>query len=145
MQTGETAWNPTGVGKVSLCAGLHGGRWSHRVVEVFQSCFSFFARIMDWKRSRHSHLVVPFWASVLHVCVVAHVPQHVPRRLATLLERQGVTGGPFRGAAFTPLSQRSVGSIFEHDCAHVRWSDVDDHDKGSWWISAWSTVGSVTR
>ena len=35
MQTGETAWNPTGVGRVSLCAGLHGGRWSHRVVEVF--------------------------------------------------------------------------------------------------------------
>ena len=25
MQTGETAWNPAGVGKVSLCAGLHGG------------------------------------------------------------------------------------------------------------------------
>ena len=36
MQIGETAWNPTGVGKVSLCAGLHGGRWSHRVVEIFQ-------------------------------------------------------------------------------------------------------------
>ena len=33
--------NPTGVGKVSLCAGLHGGRWSHRVVEVFQDlCMS---------------------------------------------------------------------------------------------------------
>ena len=41
MLTGETAWNPTGVGKVSLCAGLHGGRWSHRVVEVFQDlCMS---------------------------------------------------------------------------------------------------------
>ena len=37
MQIGETAWNPTEVGKVSLCAGLHGGRWSHRVVEVFQN------------------------------------------------------------------------------------------------------------
>ena len=36
MQTGETAWNPTRVGKVFLCAGLHGGRWSHRVVDVFQ-------------------------------------------------------------------------------------------------------------
>ena len=35
MQTGETAWEPTGVGKMSLCAGLHGGRWSHRMVEVF--------------------------------------------------------------------------------------------------------------
>ena len=41
MQTGETAWNPTGVGKVSLCAGLHGGRWSHSVVEVFQDLCSF--------------------------------------------------------------------------------------------------------
>ena len=41
MQTGETAWNPTGVGKVSLCAGLHGGRWFHRVVEIFQDlCMS---------------------------------------------------------------------------------------------------------
>ena len=41
MQTGETAWSPTGVGKVSICAGLHGGRWSHRVVEVFQDLCSF--------------------------------------------------------------------------------------------------------
>ena len=41
MQTGETAWNPTGVGKDSLCAGLYGGRWSHRVVEIFQDLCSF--------------------------------------------------------------------------------------------------------
>ena len=41
MQTGETAWNPTGVGKVFLCAGLHGGRWSRRVADVFQDlCMS---------------------------------------------------------------------------------------------------------
>ena len=33
--------NPTGVGKVSICAGLHGGRWSHRVVKVFQDLCSF--------------------------------------------------------------------------------------------------------
>ena len=39
MQSGETAWNPTGVGKVSLCAGLHGVRWSHRVVEIFQDLY----------------------------------------------------------------------------------------------------------
>ena len=35
MQTGETAWAPTGVGKVSLCAGLHVGCWSHREVKFF--------------------------------------------------------------------------------------------------------------
>ena len=41
MQTGETAWAPTGVGKVSLCTGLHVGRWSHRVVIIFQDLCSF--------------------------------------------------------------------------------------------------------
>ena len=39
MQTGETAWNPTGVGKVSIFAGMKGGRWSKRVVEVFQDLY----------------------------------------------------------------------------------------------------------
>ena len=43
------------------------------------------------------------------MCVVAHVPQHVPRRLATLLERQGVTGGPFE----EPLSHHSVNGVLE--------------------------------
>ena len=58
---GETAWNPTGVGKVSLCAGLHGGRSSHRVVEVFQdlcmSTITYVCRAVRWS-------LVPFRTSL---------------------------------------------------------------------------------
>ena len=66
MQTGETAWNPTGVGKVSLCAGLHGGRWSHKVVEIFQDFCSFSG--LPFLRCRR---IMFCWAGIVFASVSA--------------------------------------------------------------------------
>ena len=57
---------PLGVGKVSLCAGLHGGRWSHRVVEVFQMFFYILEPVV-----RDGDIVRPQFAFYLGLCAAS--------------------------------------------------------------------------
>ena len=93
MQTGETAWNPTGVGKVSLCAGLHGGRWSHRVVEVFQDRafvrYPFFCTISTFPLCRRVRQI----SDALDFCSAASVcsRKSSSRRVHPGIERHNET------------------------------------------------------